>query len=134
MVRIGAEVGFLEESFEGGEAGLPVAVACFCIAIVLKVFSESQQALDSNGGGRAVDGFVIVVGFGGAVEVIAEMHQSRSSGIPIGNAVRGGVVDIEITGGFGGFEEEGFEFLSSAKGFEFCIFKGLEELQLLGET
>ena len=134
MVRIGAEVGFLEESFEGGEAGLPVAVACFCIAIVLKVFSESQQALDSNGGGRAVDGFVVVVGFGGTVEVISEVDKSGSSSIPVGDSIGGGVVDIEVTGGFGGFEEEGFEFLSSAKGFEFCILQGLEEFQLLGET
>jgi hypothetical protein len=73
--RIGAEIRLVEDGVGDGEAGLRVAGFAGDAA-------EAEEALGGDGGGGAVDRFVLVEGVGGAVEVVAELVEGRGRRYP----------------------------------------------------
>ena len=92
---VGAQVRLIEQRIADGEAGLPVALLADAVA-------EPQQALRGDGGGRAVHRLMRVEGIGGARQVIAHACQARRAGVPVRDAIGGGMLDIEIAGRAGG--------------------------------
>jgi hypothetical protein len=131
VVGIGGEIGLGEESFCDGEAGLEVAVAALGIAGALKIEAEAEQTLGADGGGAAVGRFVGVEGLGGAVEVIAHVGETGRAGVPVGNAVGGGVFEVEIGDGGGDMEEAGDDLGLAAERGELGFGEGFEEFDFL---
>ena len=72
-----------------------------------EIMAQAQQALGRDGSGRAVDGLEVVEWIGGPVEIVAQLAEARSAGVPIGNAACWRFVDIELTGRAGRLEEVG---------------------------
>lgn len=63
---VGGEVGFREEGFGDGEAGLEVAGGFGGFAVFFQPGGEAEESLGVDGCGGAIDGFVWVVGVCGA--------------------------------------------------------------------
>ena len=63
---------------------------------------------------------------------MAHLAQARRSGIPIGNAVSGGIFEIEVRRGTGRLQEQGLDLLTSSQWFQFSVRPGRQEFQLLG--
>ena len=126
------EVGSGEERPEDGQPGLPVSGSGLGLAPGLEEMAQAQQSLGGDGGGGAVDRLVGVEGVGGAVEVVAEAVELRGAGVPVGDAVDGGLVDVEVAGGAGGLEHEALDLLAAAEPFELGVGDGLEEFELFG--
>ena len=73
---------------------------------------------------------MIVVGVGGAVQIVAEVDQSRSAGVPVGDAVGGSFTEVEVSGGFGHFEKALEDFLFPAELLEAGLRESLEKFEL----
>ena len=77
VLRVGAEIRLVEERVEDRQAGLPVALAVGDWPRLREVIAEAQQSLRGDGGGGAVHGLVVVERIGRAVEIIAELRETR---------------------------------------------------------
>jgi len=71
MIRIDAQIGFVEEGVEHGEAGLPVALGVGELAALGEDISEAQKALGGDRRSGAVDRLEVIERLGGAVQVVA---------------------------------------------------------------
>lgn len=123
------EVGGGEEGAGDGESGLVVV-----LGLGAEAAGEAEEALGGDGGGGAVDGLVGVVGFGGALEVVAHVGEAGGAGVPVGDAVGGGVGEVEVGGGAGGFGEGFEEVALGVVGGPGFLGEGLEGFELLGES
>src|SRR5258708_38953698 len=81
------EVGFAEKRFCDGKSGRQITSAQLGLLLTLQIISESNVPLGCNRGGGAVNRFVIVEWFGGPVEVVTHLRESRGARVPIRNSV-----------------------------------------------
>ena len=84
-----------------------LARAIFRVATACETIAQAKQALRGDCGGAAIDGLKVIEDLGGLVEVIAESMELRSAGVPVGDAVGRGVLDIEVAGGARGLLHKG---------------------------
>lgn len=112
---VGGEVGFVEEGFGNGEAGLAVAEAVGGVAFGGQIVAKADQALGGYGGSGGVDRFPVVAGVGGFLEVVAEAVEVRGAGVPHGDAVGAGVGEVEVGGSGGGVEAKKSEIRKSLR-------------------
>jgi hypothetical protein len=134
VLGFGAQVGFVEERVGDGEGGLAEVGAGACVAMGTQPIAEAQESLGGDGGGGAIDGFPWVKGIGGAAGVIPEAVEVGGPRIPEGDAIGGGVLEVELGGGEGRPEEGLDDSAAAAERGEFAVAEGLSELELFGET
>jgi hypothetical protein len=89
MLRIQTQIGLIQQRINNRQPGLPVNFSLLFLTGILKVFSQSQQALGGNGCGRAINGFIVIERIRSFVQIVSEFMKQRSTCIPIGNAILG---------------------------------------------
>src|SRR5690606_18606974 len=91
---VGRQVRLVEQGRGDREPGLPVPPAV--VAVDPQVVAQAQQPLGGDRGGGGVHRLVPVVRVGGPVPPVAEVDQSGGAGVPVRNAVAGGVREVEV--------------------------------------
>ena len=95
MLRIGRQVGFIEQSLRNHQRRLAIARALFGIAL-LKIIAQSQQSLRADGRGGTIHRFEIVERVGGFVQPITQLLELRRARVPVGNAVLCSLLDVVV--------------------------------------
>src|SRR5262245_15046263 len=131
MLRVGAQIGFFEQPIQNRQARLEVALAVL-LALVPQITAKAQKSLGGNRRRRGIDRFVIVEGIGGLRLIIAELMQIGRAGIPVRNAILGGILDPVVAGRARDFEPEILDRLPSAVGFQFVVGQRRKEFELFG--
>ncbi len=75
---------------------------------------------------------MVVEGIGGPPAPVPERPEMRRAGVPVGNSIGGGVLDVEIASGLGGGAAPALDGGAAAPGGELLLGKGCEKLQFLG--
>ncbi len=131
VARVGGKIRFLQQRARDGEAGLVITRTLFGMADALEITSEPQQTLRGDRGRAAVDRFVGVERVGGALEVLAHEGEAGRAGVPVGHAVDGRVLDVEIGHGRGHAHEFLDDVVLAAERREVRLGQGLEKFDFL---
>ena len=98
MTGITAQIRLVKQSLQNRQAGLAIALSVTSSGLAPS--SEPQQSLRGDCRRGTVDRFNVVGRIGRPAIKVAEITEPRCSSIPIGDAVEGGVGNIEFAGGF----------------------------------
>ena len=123
MVLFRAQVGFLEKPGKHGHSRAEVSVR-FVAARGSEPGAEAQQPLACDGGRRAVRWLVLVEWISGSVTPRTQLRQAGRAGVPVRDAIKGGIGDVEIRRHSDGLRENHKDFFFPAERRELSIRPG----------